>query len=78
MVEGLAGASLAVGDRPGSSDASLSLELDPDRVMALKAYVKVGPEDLPSAKTDFRVVVISDDGTISVRAQTIFEVPESK
>lgn len=78
VIEGLDGASLAVGDRPASDDASLILDLDPDRVMTVKAYVKVGPRDLPSAKAHFHVAVTSDDGAIGVRAQTTFEVPESK
>lgn len=77
-VRGLDGATLAVADRPNTSPTSLEVALDPDKVMALRAYVQVAPAMLPEAQTHFTINVMSTDGAIRTQAETTFEVPEAK
>ena len=57
---------------------SVGLILEPDKVLALRAYVQVAPDVLPTGQAHFAVVVTSGDGAIESRAETTFEVPEEK
>ena len=77
-IEGLPGATLTVADRPGTTPTAVDLALEPDKVLALRAYVQVAPGALPLAQTQFTIVVASTDGAIHSRAVTTFEVPEAR
>jgi cytochrome c oxidase accessory protein FixG len=77
-VRGLDGATLAVADHANTSPTSLEVALDPDKVMALRAYVQVAPGMLPESQAHFTIDVMSTDGAIRTRAETTFEVPEAK
>jgi polyferredoxin len=77
-LEGLTGATLSVTDHENKTPTSLELTLDPDKVMALRAYVQVAPDALPASQAHFSIVVISEDGAIHSQAETTFEVPEDK
>jgi cytochrome c oxidase accessory protein FixG len=78
QIEGLNGAALSVTEHPSDNPTSLELALEPDRVMALRAYVQVSPDTLPGAQTKFSIAVSSVDGAIHTQTETTFEVPESK
>jgi len=77
-VEGLDRATLSVADHQNTTPTSIDLMLDPDKVLALRAYVQVAPGELPPPQTHFTVVVASEDGAIQSRTETTFEVPEDK
>jgi polyferredoxin len=77
-IEGLDGSSLSVTDHPSASPTSIELELDPDKVMAFRAYVQVAPGALPSSQAQFAITVTSADGAIHTQTATTFEVPEAK
>jgi cytochrome c oxidase accessory protein FixG len=73
-LEGLEGASMSLAD--GSEEAEvLDLELTPDRVLPLRLYVRVGPNDLPAEQQRFDIIVESADGAIRTASGANFEVP---
>jgi cytochrome c oxidase accessory protein FixG len=77
-IVGLEGATLVVTDHPTLTPTSLEVDLDPDKVMSLRAYVQVAPSVLPTTQAHFIVVVTSRDGAIRTQTETTFEVPEGK
>jgi cytochrome c oxidase accessory protein FixG len=77
-IDGLDGATLSVAEHANASPITVELTLEPDRVLALRAYVQVAPEALPAAKTHFGIVVASEDGSIHSSTETTFEIPEGK
>jgi cytochrome c oxidase accessory protein FixG len=77
-IAGLEGATLAVNDHPALTPTSLEVELDPDKVMSLRAFVQVPAAQLPQTQARFIVAVTSPDGAIRTQAETTFEVPETK
>jgi len=76
-ITGLEGAILSAADQT-TAGGPVMLDLEPDKVMSLRAYVQVPPETLPAAQTRFVIGVSSTDGAIHTQAETTFEVPETK
>jgi polyferredoxin len=74
----LAGARLTVPDHPNATDTSLEVNLEPDKVMTLRAFVEVAAASLPSSQTPFTISVTAADRSIRSEAETTFEVPEEK
>jgi cytochrome c oxidase accessory protein FixG len=77
-IDGLPGATLSVAERDNLTPTSMTVDLEPDKVMALRAYVQVSPEALPTTPVRFAIVVTSGDGAVTSRAEATFEVPEDK
>jgi polyferredoxin len=77
-IDGLPGATISVAEHDNLTPTSITLDLEPDKVMALRAYVEVSPEALPAAPVRFALVVTSDDGAVTSRAEATFEIPEDK
>jgi cytochrome c oxidase accessory protein FixG len=77
-IDGLLGATLSVAEHDNLTPTSMTLDLEPDKVMPLRAYVEVSPEALPAAPVRFAIVVASGDGAVTSRAEATFEVPEDK
>ena len=73
-LDGLEGAQIALADASDESQV-LDLELGPDRVLPLRLYVRVGPDDLPASQQRFDIIVESRDGAIRAAAGANFEVP---
>jgi cytochrome c oxidase accessory protein FixG len=76
-VAGLPGSRLALADGE-EQQSSIRLELEPDKVLPLRLYVRVDAGDLPSQSAPFTIEIIAEDGALRTTAQTTFEVPESK
>ncbi len=76
-LEGLPGAEISLADDGTQTMQTVPLELAPDRVLPLRLYVRVGPDARPDAKQKFRIVVTTEDGTVSTTSETTFEVPEN-
>ncbi|RYE09225.1 MAG: cytochrome c oxidase accessory protein CcoG [Hyphomicrobiales bacterium] len=76
-IEGLEGATLTAGDQTASATA-IELQLAPDKVMSLRAFVQVPAEFLPTSQTRFIVGVASTDGAVRSETETTFDVPEHK
>ena len=76
-LDGLDGGKLALAD---SSEEFITLDLDlpPDRVLPLRLYVRVGPDDLPASQQRFNIIVESPDGEVRSIAGANFEVPGDK
>jgi polyferredoxin len=75
-LEGLPGAALSLVDGEEASQV-LDFELEPDRVLPLRLYVRTSPTARPDAQAKFRIVVETADGRIRSGTETTFEVPES-
>jgi cytochrome c oxidase accessory protein FixG len=77
-IEGLSGATLSVAEHDNVTPSSLIVQLEPDKVTALRAYVQLPPGALPASKAQFGIVATSEDGAIHSRTETTFEVPEDR
>jgi len=75
-LEGLPGAEISLADDGRQTMTSVPLDLAPDRVLPLRLYVRLGAGNLPKAKQKFRIVVSTEDGTVTTATETTFEVPE--
>jgi cytochrome c oxidase accessory protein FixG len=76
-IEGLAGSALSVADEAVDATQSVSLTLDPDKVLPIRLYVRVGPDALAEEPTRFRIIVEDSAASIRTSAETTFEVPET-
>lgn len=75
-IEGLAGSAISLVDDTGEATQSVSLALDPDKVLPIRLYVRVGPEALPETTAQFSIVVEDPEAAIRSSVETSFEVPE--
>jgi cytochrome c oxidase accessory protein FixG len=76
-LEGLPDAEISLAEDGTQTMQTVTLALEPDRVLPLRLYVRVGPDSRPTAKQKFRVVVTTEDGTVTTTTETTFEVPEN-
>jgi cytochrome c oxidase accessory protein FixG len=76
-VEGLPGASLSQVDRDAESQV-LNIELEPDRVLPLRLYVRVNADARPARSEKYFIIVETLDGGIRASTETTFEVPEPR
>jgi hypothetical protein len=56
---------------------TLTVELEPDKVLPLRLYIRADPRDLPSPHMTFRVIARSADGAVSAATEAKFESPEN-
>ena len=75
-LEGLPGAEISLADDGTHTMQSVPLELAPDRVLPVRLYVRMAPEARPTTKQKFRIVVSTEDGSVTTATETTFEVPE--
>lgn len=73
-LDGIEGARISLADDASEHDV-LELALKPDKVMPLRLYVRVGPEQLPQRQERFGIVVESTDGAVRSVTEANFEVP---
>ncbi len=76
-LEGLPGAELSLADGGEDAAQALKLELEPDKVLPLRLYVRVSPTARPDAQARFRIVVETTDSHTRSSTETTFEVPET-
>jgi hypothetical protein len=75
-LDGLPGASLSLADGAGEALDSVKLSLEPDKVLPVRLYVRVGHDDLPAGSTTFSIVVDDPSSGIDRSVETSFEIPE--
>jgi cytochrome c oxidase accessory protein FixG len=74
-VSGLPGSSLALADGEDHVDV-IRLDVEPDKVLPIRLYVRVASESVPERAVPFTIGVVSEDGAVRTSTQTTFEVPE--
>lgn len=75
-VEGLPDAKMILGGSSEEATDKLALELEPDRVLPIRLYIKVDPEDVKPGRTDFILNVNNIANDEAASAKAIFEAPE--
>ena len=75
-IEGLPGATMTLAGSDAEPAPQLTIDLEPDKVLPLRLYVRVDPESLPSPHITFRVVAVSTDGSVRAQTDAKFEAPE--
>jgi polyferredoxin len=75
-IEGLAGATLSLADNAAETMQTVRLDLEPDKVLPLRLYVRVPRDALPPQQQKFDIVVTTEDGKASSTTETTFESAE--
>jgi cytochrome c oxidase accessory protein FixG len=75
-LEGIPGATMTVAGGDAEGTAVMALELEPDKVLPLRLYVRADPSSLESRPTSFRMIVETTDGAVSAVSDAKFEAPE--
>jgi cytochrome c oxidase accessory protein FixG len=76
-IEGLPGATMTTASGGSAGSTMMSLELEPDKVLPLRLYVRADPALLASAHSTFRMVVEATDETgVVATSDAKFEAPE--
>ena len=77
-LEGLPGSSLSLAEGGSETASSLTFTLEPDRVLPVRLYVRVGPDALPPEQANFHIVVADGKADLVRRVESTFEVPENR
>jgi len=77
-LEGLPGSALSEAEGKADMVQSLELSLQPDKVLPLRLYIRVGADALPPSQARFQIVVEDKVGGIERRVESTFEVPEKR
>ncbi|MDP1731334.1 MAG: cytochrome c oxidase accessory protein CcoG, partial [Devosia sp.] len=75
-LEGLPGATMTLAGSTAEPSPSLTIDLDPDKVLPLRLYIRADLAALPAAHNTFRLVAQSIDGTARAETQAKFKAPE--
>jgi cytochrome c oxidase accessory protein FixG len=76
-LEGLPGATMTTAAGGAEGSTTMSLELEPDKVLPLRLYVRADPAQLSSPHSTFKMIVETVDGTdVVVTSDAKFEAPE--
>lgn len=76
MLEGLPGATMTLAGSEAAPVSELTIELEPDKVLPLRLYVRADPTTLPSPHLSFRMIAVSADGSVRAQTEAKFEAPE--
>jgi len=76
-LEGLPGATMSLAEGPDDL-GQLTLDLEPDKVLPLRVYVKADPAELTGRTTDFTFVATNINAIETVTARAKFEGPETR
>ena len=74
-VEGLPGGTMTLAGSDAIPSERLTVELEPDKVLPLRLYVRVDPRTLPSPHVSFSIIAASADGAVSAQTEAKFEAP---
>ncbi|MBN9315233.1 MAG: cytochrome c oxidase accessory protein CcoG [Devosia sp.] len=77
-LEGLPGATLSFADGGSETAGPIPVTLEPDKVLPLRLYIRVGHEALPSSPVPFRIVVEDPATGLDRSVESTFEVPEQR
>lgn len=75
-LQDLPGGRMNLAGNNGEPVESLTIDLEPDKVLPLRLYVHADPKQLGGAHNDFTFSIISADGAITVDAIGKFEAPK--
>lgn len=75
-LDGLPSAAMTLAGSDAEPSAQLTVELEPDKVLPLRLYVRADPASLPSPHLTFQVVAVSTDGLVRAQTDAKFEAPE--
>jgi cytochrome c oxidase accessory protein FixG len=75
-LEGLPGGTMTTAGGATGGVSVMALELEPDKVLPLRLYVRADPKQLTSPHTTFSMIVETTDGTTSAISEAKFEAPE--
>jgi len=75
-IEGLPTALMSLGGSGAKATSTLNLTLEPDRVLPIRLYIKVDPEQLNAGRSDFVLNVRNIEKDETASADVIFETPE--
>jgi cytochrome c oxidase accessory protein FixG len=75
-LEGLPGATMMVAGGEPEGTERVTLELEPDKVLPLRLYVRTNPALLASPHSTFRMIAVTTDGTVTAASDAKFEAPE--
>jgi cytochrome c oxidase accessory protein FixG len=76
-LSGLPGGAMSLADSRGVAESELLLEVEPDKALPLRLYVRANPDDLAQGSTRFELVLESEDG-VRVATPANFETPEAR
>lgn len=74
-IDGLPGAGMTLAGGSDEPTDTIVLDVEPDRVLPVRVYVRVGPDDLPATRETFTFIATSDDGELVATTSGKFEVP---
>ncbi len=74
-MQGLNGAAMSLAGSTQLATDQLVFEVEPDRVLPVRLYIRVHPDDLSEGRTEFSLVATSDDGNVRAEAHVNFEAP---
>ena len=74
--EGLAGAMLSLAGSQAEPSETLRVDLEPDKVLPLRLYVRADPAKVGAAHSTFRMMIESVDDDSAARTDVRFEAPE--
>ncbi|MDC9823786.1 cytochrome c oxidase accessory protein CcoG [Devosia sp. ZB163] len=77
-LDGLPGSTISLVDGGSETAGSLTFTLEPDKVLPVRLYVRVGPESLPASQMPFQIVVSDEAAGITRSVESTFEVPEKR
>jgi polyferredoxin len=75
-LQGLPGATMTVAGAGSEGVSVMTLELEPDKVLPLRLYVRADPAQLPSPHATFRMTAATPDGVVTASSDAKFEAPE--
>lgn len=75
-MDGLPGALMNLASANADPVQHLIIEVEPDRVLPLRLYVRVDRENLPESSNGFTFIATSDNGDVRAETKVKFEVPK--
>lgn len=75
-IEGLDGGTMTLAGSSEAPTRNLVFEVEPDRVLPVRMYVRADPKQLDSHHVRFKFVATSDDGNVRAETAVNFEAPE--
>jgi cytochrome c oxidase accessory protein FixG len=75
-IEGLPSGVMSLAGSNEEPSRNLIFEVEPDRVLPVRLYVRADPNELPAGRTKFSFVATTEDGNVRAEANVNFEAPE--
>ena len=74
--EGLPGAEMSLAGGTDTPSQTLTIELEPDKVLPLRLYIRVPAQDVTQKSQSFIMRITTPDGAVGASAVAKFEAPE--